>query len=404
MVPGLWLEPEVVGVNSPVVTQLPPEAFFQRDGRLVTEHGRHHLDLRHPAAVKHLDEVVDFVVGDLGVGYLKLDYNIEIAPGPNTGGLSPGAGLLEANRAQLDWLDAVLDRHPALVLENCSSGGMRIDYALLSRLQLQSTSDQQDPLRYPPIAAAAPAAIAPEQAASWAYPQPSFTDDEIAFTLCGAMLGRIYLSGHLDHMSREQRALVAEAVRVHKDLRGSLASALPFWPLGLPRWTDPWIALGLRAPEASYLTVWHRGPFEGDREPDRGRDLEAPELEPGRSPISPCPFRTYAAGASPRTCSIRVRPGPGPRPPGTPPRAPCRCSSRASRPPASSGSARSERAPLRRRRHRRPGRAVHPRPGRPLRGRRDDRGLVRHEPGADELLRRDPDRGRAPVARAVRPG
>jgi alpha-galactosidase len=261
MVPGLWLEPEVVGVNSPVVTQLPPEAFFQRDGRLVTEHGRHHLDLRHPAAVKHLDEVVDFVVGDLGVGYLKLDYNIEIAPGTDTGGLSPGAGLLEANRAHLGWLDGVLDRHPGLVLENCSSGGMRIDYALLSRFQLQSTSDQQDLLRYPPIAAAAPAGIAPEQAANWAYPQPSFTDDEIAFTLCGAMLGRVHLSGHLDHMSREQRELVAEAVRVYKGIRGGLAGALPFWPLGLPCWTDHWIALGMRVPRASYLTVWHRGPL-----------------------------------------------------------------------------------------------------------------------------------------------
>ena len=261
MVAGLWLEPEVVGMNSPVVMQLPPEAFFQRDGRLVTEHGRYHLDLRHPAAVKHLDEVVDFVVSDLGVGYLKLDYNIEVAPGPNSGGRSPGAGLLEANRAHLDWLDGVLDRHPGLVLENCSSGGMRIDYALLSRFQLQSTSDQQDLLRYPPIAAAAPAAIAPEQAANWAYPQPSFTDDEIAFTLCGALLGRVHLSGHLDHMSREQRELVAEAVRVHKDIRGSLGDAVPFWPLGLPRWTDPWIALGMRTPRASYLTVWHRGPL-----------------------------------------------------------------------------------------------------------------------------------------------
>jgi alpha-galactosidase len=147
---------------------------------------------------------------------------------------------------------------------------MRIDYALLSRFQLQSTSDQQDLLRYPPIAAAAPAAIAPEQAASWAYPQPSFTDDEIAFTLCGAMLGRIYLSGHLDHMSREQRELVAEAVRVHKGLRGALASAVPFWPLGLPRWTDPWIALGLRTPRASYLTVWRRGPFDGGSGPWAG--------------------------------------------------------------------------------------------------------------------------------------
>jgi alpha-galactosidase len=261
MVPGLWLEPEVVGVNSLVAGQLPAEAFFQRDGSPVVEAGRFHLDLRHPAAVKHLDEVVDFLVGDLGVGYLKLDYNIRVAPGTDTGNLAPGAGLLAANRAHLDWLDGALDRHPGLVIENCSSGGMRTDYALLARLQLQSTSDQQDFLRYPPIAAAAPAAMTPEQAAVWAYPQPDFTDDEIAFTLCGAMLGRVHLSGHLDRMSNHQRDLVAEAVRVYKTIRADLAAAVPFWPLGLPRWADSWFALGLRAPDASYLTVWRRGPL-----------------------------------------------------------------------------------------------------------------------------------------------
>ena len=263
MIPGLWLEPEVVGVNSPVVHQLPPEAFLSREGRLVAEHGRYHLDLRHPAAIKHLDEVVDFVVDDLGVGYLKFDYNISVCPGPDSGRLAPGAGLLAVNRAHLDWLDGVLDRHPGLVVENCSSGGMRIDYALLARLHIQSTSDQQDYLRYPPIAAAAATAMTPEQAGVWAYPQPSFTDDEIAFTLCGALLGRVQLSGHLDQMDQHQRELVARAVRVYQEIRPDLAIAVPFWPLGLPRWTGSWIALGMRAPAASYLTVWHRGPIDG---------------------------------------------------------------------------------------------------------------------------------------------
>jgi len=259
MVPGLWLEPEVVGVNSEVARQLPPDAFFQRSGQLVVEHGRYHLDLRHPAAVKHLDQVVDYLVGELGVGYLKLDYNIAVGPGPDTDGLSPGAGLLAANRAQLDWLDAVLDRHPGLVIENCSSGGMRTDYALLSRMQLQSTSDQQDYLRYPPIAAAAPAAIAPEQAAVWAYPQPEFSDDEIAFTMASAMLGRVHLSGHLNRMSGHQRELVAEAVQVYKEsIRPAIAGSTAFWPLGLPRWDAPWIALGLRGPQVSHVTVWRR--------------------------------------------------------------------------------------------------------------------------------------------------
>jgi alpha-galactosidase len=126
-------------------------------------------------------------------------------------------------------------------------------------MQLQSTSDQQGYLRYPPIAAAAPAAIAPEQAAVWAYPQPEFSAGEIAFTMVNAMLGRIHLSGHLNRMSGGQRELVAEAVRAYKEsVRPAIARSVPFWPLGLPRWDDSWVALGLRAPGSSHLAVWRR--------------------------------------------------------------------------------------------------------------------------------------------------
>ena len=262
MVPGLWLEPEVVGLRSPVAALLPDEAFFQRDGIRVAESSRYQLDLRHPAAVAHLDQVVDRLVADYGVGYFKLDYNINPGPGTDLGG-SAGSGLLGHQRAYLAWLDRVLDRHPGLILENCSSGGMRTDYALLARFQLQSTSDQQDPLRYPPIAAAAPAAMTPEQAATWAYPQPDFDDNLNAFTLAGALLGRIHLSGYLNRMSAEQRALVAEAVEVYKRIRADIPRSDPFWPLGLPGWTDEWVALGQRASHATYLTVWYRGGESG---------------------------------------------------------------------------------------------------------------------------------------------
>ncbi|ONK11046.1 alpha-galactosidase [Streptomyces sp. MP131-18] len=259
MVPGLWLEPEVVGVRSPLAERLPDEAFFRRDGVRIREHGRHQLDLRHPAAASHLDETVDRLVGAWGVGYLKLDYNISVPPGTDGGGAeSPGAGLLGHARAYLDWLNAVLDRYPGLVIENCASGGMRMDGALLGVAQLQSTSDQQDHLRYPPIAAAAPTAVPPEQGAVWAYVQPEFGDEENAFILAGALLGRVHLSGRLDRMSPAQLGRVREAVGVYRSIRQDLPDAVPFWPLGLPAWTDPWTALGLRAGRASYLTVWRR--------------------------------------------------------------------------------------------------------------------------------------------------
>ncbi|MFF7392722.1 glycoside hydrolase family 36 protein [Streptomyces scabiei] len=263
MVPGLWLEPEVVGVRSAVAAELPPEAFFQRDGVRLTEQGRHQLDLRHPAARAHLDRTVDRLVGDWGVGYLKLDYNIVIDPGTTApGDLSPGAGLLGHAHAYLEWLSDVLDRYPHLVVENCASGGMRMDGATLAVAQLQSTSDQQDPLRCPPIAAAAPTAVPPEQGAVWAYPQHEYEDDLITFTLGGALLGRIHLSGHLDRMTERQLRLVREAVGTYKSIRGDLARAVPFWPLGLPGWTDEWLGLGLRAEDGrgpAYVSVWRRG-------------------------------------------------------------------------------------------------------------------------------------------------
>ncbi len=326
MVPGLWLEPEVVGVRSPVADRLPPAAFLARDGQRVVEHGRYHLDLRHPAAVQHLDQVVDRLVGDLGVGYLKLDYNINAGPGTDVGRVSPGAGLLGHNRAHLAWLDAVLDRHPGLVLENCASGGMRADHALLARLQLQSTSDQQDLLRYAAIAAAAPATAPPEQGAVWAYPQPEFSDAEIAFTLCSALLGRIHLSGHLDRMSPAQQHLVAAAIAVYREIRADLAQSVPRWPLGPPGWDDPWLALALctpgpGTPATTYLVIWRRPPggpgqIEVPLPHLRGQPARAEVLYPAESQHFPNGEVSWdpAAGTvsvarpeAPAACLIRLR-------------------------------------------------------------------------------------------------
>jgi alpha-galactosidase len=259
LIPGLWLEPEVVGVRSPMAERLPDDAFFCRRGRRVAEAGRYHLDLRHPAARAHLDATVDRLVADLGVGYFKFDYNINPGPGTDVGGTSAGAGLLGHNRAQLDWLDGLLDRHPELIIENCSSGAMRSDFALLSRLALQSTSDQQDVGRYVPIAVAAPMLMLPEQAGSWAYPSTAMGREETIASLSLGLLGRLYLSGHLPQLSEDQRTLVREAVAAHRELRGVIGSLVPRWPIGLPGWDDPWAALALTGPQVTLLTVFHRG-------------------------------------------------------------------------------------------------------------------------------------------------
>lgn len=293
MVPGLWLEPEVIGVRSPLADRLPPAAFLQRGGVRVVEHGRYHLDLRHPRAVAHLDEVVDRLVGELGVGYFKLDYNIDAGAGTDVAADSAGAGLLACNRAHLAWLDGVLDRHPGLILENCASGAMRMDYAMLARTQLQSTSDQQDHLLYPPIAVAAPMSLLPEQSASWAYPQPDMSDEDIAFTMCTGMLGRLYLSGHLNLMTADQFESVRAAVRVHQEIRTDLATAVPVWPLGFPSWSDRWLSLALTSGDITYLAVWQR---DADQP---GVTLSLPHLRGGDVDLEvlyPCHLPEWTSG------------------------------------------------------------------------------------------------------------
>ncbi|MGW1342933.1 alpha-galactosidase [Kribbella sp. NPDC002412] len=258
MVPGLWLEPEVVGVDSPLARDLPDDAFLSRRGVRVAENGRHLLDLRSPAARRHLDDTVDRLVADYGIGFFKLDNNTMTGPGTDSDGQSLGQGLLEHQRALLDWLDDVQARHPRLLLENCGSGALRMDYAMLSRLHLQSTSDQQDPLLYATIAAAAPASVLPEQAGNWAYPQTGMSREEFTLCLVNGILGRMYLSGHLDRMTQAELDLVRSALAAHRTVLPHLPRLVPFWPLGLPGWTDEWVALGLQGPATSYLTVWHR--------------------------------------------------------------------------------------------------------------------------------------------------
>ncbi|MDQ1124028.1 alpha-galactosidase [Microbacterium trichothecenolyticum] len=259
MVPGLWIEPEIVGVESEALAALPDDAWFQRHGAPVVEADRRHLDLRHPAARAHMDDAVDHLVSTFGVGFIKIDYNIEPGAGTDRTG-APGLGLLEHGRALRAWLRDAQRRHPEVLFENCASGAMRMDYALLSVAHLQSTSDQQDPTRSAAVTASAPLSVLPEQAGNWAYPAAGMSRGELSLSMVNGIMGRLYLSGHLDRLDEGQFALVREAVDLHKELRHVFAESTPFWPLGVPGWDDPVLALGFVADDGiRYLAVWSRG-------------------------------------------------------------------------------------------------------------------------------------------------
>ncbi len=259
MVPGVWLELEVMGIKCPMADKVPREWYFIRHGEKVYDRSRYQLDFRHPGVIRHANEVIDRLVREYGVGYIKMDYNIEPGIGTQVDADSFGDGLLQHERAYLEWLDSVFARYPDLIIENCSSGGLRMDYALLSRYSIQSTSDQENYRYYAAIAANAPSALTPEQAAIWSYPLTEGDDEEVIFNMVNAMLLRIHQSGHLANLSPRRFELVKEGIACYKSIRNDIKSALPFWPLGLAQYRDEWVSLGLKTEKKTYVALWRRG-------------------------------------------------------------------------------------------------------------------------------------------------
>jgi alpha-galactosidase len=258
MIPGLWLEPEVAGAKS-LLAQKPDSWFLVRHGKRVLKNSRYLLDFRNPEVRAYLDEVIARLVNEYGVGYIKMDYNVDSLQGTELDTDSFGQGLLEHNRALLAWLESILNRYPDLIVENCGSGGGRMDYAMLSRLQIQSMTDQENYLKLPAILVGASAAVLPEQLAIWSYPLAKADGDQASFNMVTAMFCRIHQSGRLDAASADALLQVTNGIKVYKTtIREHIPQAVPFYPLGMPDITNraaP-ISLGMRAPGWTAIAVW----------------------------------------------------------------------------------------------------------------------------------------------------
>lgn len=209
-----------------------------------------------------------------------MDYNIEPGIGTELDCESVGEGMLEHERAYLKWLDGIFEKYPELVIENCSSGGLRMDYAMLQRYSIQSTSDQEDYINYATISANVPSALTPEQAAIWSYPLRDGTQEEVIYNMINALLCRIHQSGHLAAISRDRRELVDEGISYYKTIRGDIRNSLPYWPIGLAHTLDQWLCLVLYTDKKAYMAVWRK-------------DLEAASLEDAAEIEIPVPKRRF---------------------------------------------------------------------------------------------------------------
>lgn len=258
MKPGLWLELETIGLDCAVLQSIPDEWLFRRHGKTVVDSGRVHLDFRKKEVRERASEILERVIKDYELGYVKIDYNLELSFGTDYQTDSPADGMLQHNRAYLAWLEKEHDKYPDVIFENCGSGGLRMDYGMLARSDIQSVSDQEDYRIMAMIAANSSSAVLPEQAGIWSYPLRNADKEACIMNMSSAMLQRIHLGGNLDLLTDDMFAAVQEGIQCYKKIRKEIPNGIPFWPTGFHSFDAGWLAFGLHLTDKDLLTVCRR--------------------------------------------------------------------------------------------------------------------------------------------------
>ena len=141
---GLWVEPEMVNLDSDVARAHPDWVLQPGYGRLPVE-ARHQqaLDLTIPEAYAHVRDQLLAVLGSCPISYLKWDHNRDLVDAGSTRTGRPA--VHDQTLAAYRLMDEIRAGHPGLEIESCSSGGGRIDLEVLQRTDRVWVSDVIDP-------------------------------------------------------------------------------------------------------------------------------------------------------------------------------------------------------------------------------------------------------------------
>lgn len=213
MIPGLWFELENAGDASDIFKR--EDVLLKRDGYPIQTCRRRFLDMRKQEVQDYLEErVIDRLDQD-GFGYIKVDYNDNIGIGCD-GAESLGEGLRQNMMGSQRFFRRMRERLPELVIENCSSGGHRLEPSMQALTSMASFSDAHEWRAIPVIAANVTRAILPAQSQIWAVLRKADDEKRLYYSLCNTFLGRMCLSGDVYDLEDWQWKIVEEGIRLYK--------------------------------------------------------------------------------------------------------------------------------------------------------------------------------------------
>lgn len=216
MVPGVWYEFESVTEGSKLYREH-PELFLTYGGKIINHNGRVFLDFRKEETIAYLRKKVIGTLAENGIGYMKVDYNENIGLGAD-GGESYGEGLRAHIEGVIRFFEEIKRELPDLVLEICSSGGMRHEPRFLRLADMVSFSDAHENASGVNIACNLHRYIPPRKMQIWATIRDEYDLEDVRFTMAKSMLGRCCLSGNLSTKSEEVLGELKRAVSFYRSI------------------------------------------------------------------------------------------------------------------------------------------------------------------------------------------
>ena len=213
LIPGIWFEFEVCNPGSKAFSLT--DHHLHRDGRVLQVGSRHYWDFRDPFTFDYLTKKLIHLLRDNGLGYLKVDYNETIGFGVD-GAESPGEGLRQHLEGMQKFFRKMREEIPDLVIENCSSGGHRLEPSMMALCAMGSFSDAHETREIPIIAANLQRLILPRQSQIWAVLRKNDTAQRLAYSLAATFLGRMCLSGEVHDLSAAQWKLSVSAMELYR--------------------------------------------------------------------------------------------------------------------------------------------------------------------------------------------
>ncbi|MDE7312938.1 MAG: alpha-galactosidase [Eubacterium sp.] len=215
MIPGIWFEFENVGRASKAYQM---EAhLLHKDGKPLTSYARRFFDMCDPWVEQYLTDKVIGTLNRYGFGYMKIDYNETIGAGCD-GTESLGEGLRRNMEASKAFIEKVKREVPGIVLENCASGGHRLEPGMMSQMSMASFSDAHECEEIPVIAANLHWVIHPAQSQIWAVIRKEDSLQRIAYSIANTFLGRMCISGDVTQLSQEQWRMIDAGMEFYKKI------------------------------------------------------------------------------------------------------------------------------------------------------------------------------------------